>query len=367
MGNLIKKIQLLSRLPLFKIAYGTGLPLLRPVNITISLLYSCNSRCRTCNVYTRHARNLTLEEYRKIFDSLGSAPFWYTFSGGEPFLRKDIADVVKAAYDANRPGVINIPTNGILYQRIPEEAEAIVSHCRESDVIINLSLDQLYEKHDDIRQVPGNWDKAMKTLEGLRKLKRYPNFTIGIHTVISRFNIEEFADFYPRLVELLPADSFISEIAEERNELLTIGTGITPSPEDYARAILVLKRIMEQRKTTGIARVASAFRYEYYDLVVRILQEKTQIIPCYAGHLSCQISAEGEVWPCCIRADSMGSLRDVNYDFLKIWKSHTAARIRKSISDYECYCPLANASYTNMLVSGKTVKKVLGHMIRGDV
>ncbi|GAB4167893.1 MAG: hypothetical protein Kow00108_00620 [Calditrichia bacterium] len=363
MGNLFKKIQLLSKLPLFKLGYKSGSPIILPSNITVSLLYRCNSRCHTCNVYTRKADILTLEEFDQIFKSMGKAPFWFTFSGGEPFLRKDIADVIRCAYDHTKPGVINIPTNGLLFERIPVEAEKIISHCKESDVIINLSLDQIGEEHDKIRNVPGNWEKSMKTFKALRELKKYPNFTLGIHTVISNFNVHQFPEFYPKLVEMMGADSFITEIAEERNELLTIGTGITPKLEDYRNAIAVLKKEMRERKTSGVASIASAFRYEYYELVQKILEYQKQVIPCYAGHISCQISAEGEIWPCCIRADSMGNLRDNDYDFTKVWKSHTASKIRTSIKNRECHCPLANASYTNMLVSEKTVAKVVKNLI----
>jgi MoaA/NifB/PqqE/SkfB family radical SAM enzyme len=84
-------------------------------------------------------------------------------------------------------------------------------------------------------------------------------------------------------------------------------------------------------------------------LVKRILVEKTQVIPCYAGWVSAQIYANGDVWPCCIRADTMLNLRDVDYDFKEVWFSPEADRIRRSIYAKECYCPLANAYYTNML------------------
>ncbi|MEJ2636673.1 MAG: radical SAM protein [Calditrichia bacterium] len=358
MNDLIKKVHLLSKIPAFHAFRALGLPMMHPVNITISLLYSCNSRCRTCNVYLKRVDNFTIEEYDKLFASLGKAPYWFTFSGGEPFLRQDIAQIIKKAYDHCEPGIINIPTNGSLYQRIPGLAEEIINSCPNSEIIINLSLDQIGEKHNEIRGFPKNFERAMKTYEGLRELRKYPNFTVGIHTVISNFNVGEFKDIYRELIRLEP-DSYITEIAEERVELGTIGEGITPGYEKYSGAIDFLREEMKQESTNGVAKIAKAFRLEYYQLVKNILQQQIQVIPCFAGIMSAQVSPDGEVWPCCIRGDSMGNLRDNNYDFGKVWKSAQAARIRKSIRDKECYCPLANASYTNMLGSPQMLFKVM--------
>lgn len=120
---------------------------------------------------------------------------------------------------------------------------------------------------------------------------------------------------------------------------------------------------MKKNKLTGVAKIARAFRYEYYQLVKNFLQRNEQIIPCFAGVASCQISPDGDLWPCCIRADSMGNLREHDYDFWKIWNSAEATQIRKSIKNRECACPLANASYTNLLISPTSLFKVAKRLI----
>ncbi len=358
-----KKIQLLSRIPGFHKHYrlgGKSAPY--PVNITVSLLYSCNSRCKTCNVYEKRVDNLTLDEYKKIFSKLGKAPYWFTFSGGEPFLRKDIVDCVKTAYDYTQPGIINIPTNGSLYKIIPGKVKEMVEYCKNSDIIINLSLDDIGEEHDKIRGFPGNWERAIKTYEELSQLRHYPNFTIGIHTVISNFNVHKLPEIYKELIKLKP-DSYITEIAEERVELGTMNGPITPSYEKYNNAIEFLVGEMKKSKLHGVAKVAQSFRFSYYEMVQKYLLDEKQHLPCFAGITSCQISPDGDVWACCIRADSMGNLRENGYDFEKIWNSRSAGKIRKSIKNRECACPLANASYTNLLVSPKSLIKVISRLI----
>jgi len=119
---------------------------------------------------------------------------------------------------------------------------------------------------------------------------------------------------------------------------------------------------MKKGSRSGFAKIAQAFRFEYYALVKKFLARNEQIIPCYAGISSAQISPDGEVWPCCVRADSMGNLRDYNYDFIAVWNSPEAAKIRSSIKNRECACPLANASYTNMLVHPASLFRVLRNL-----
>ena len=55
----------------------------------------------------------------------------------------------------------------------------------------------------------------------------------------------------------------------------------------------------------------------------------------------------------------MGNLRDHDYDF-RVGLAHRASadELRRSIKAGECYCPLANAAYTNMLTHGPTLRKV---------
>lgn len=339
--------QLLSRIPGMMAYREIGYPKLYPANVTISLLYTCNSRCLTCDVWQKKAKNLRPDEYDRIFASLGDAPYWFTFSGGEPFLRKDIVEIVASAYRHCHPGVINIPTNSLLSWIVPGKVEEILRRCPKSNVVINLSLDGVGEKHDRIRGVKGNFEHFEKNYHALRALK-YSNFTLGVHTVISKHNVYDIGEICDYVGSLQP-DSFITEIAEERVELGTIGKDITPEPEDYDRAISILQEKTSSYGYRGMGKVAHAFRIQYYELVKRVLREKTQVIPCYAGWASCQISPEGDVWPCCVRADSMGNLRESGYDFGKVWFSSAGNGIRTSIHNKECYCPLANASYTNLV------------------
>jgi len=228
---------------------------------------------------------------------------------------------------------------------------------------LNLSLDEVGEKHDVIRGFKRNWEFAMETYKELKKIKN-DNFELGIHTVISKHNVKRFPEIYKELIKLKP-DSYITEIAEKRIELGTMNEDITPSMEDYRRAINFLR--FNTGKAKGFSKIIQAFRENYYQFVINVLKHEKQVLPCYSGFSSVQISPDGDIWPCCIRGDVMGGLRENNYNFKKVWfEGVNAKRIRESIKNKECYCPLANAAYTTMLNDWKTLFKIGLKVVRGS-
>lgn len=335
-----------------------------PFSIVVSVSYRCNSKCKTCDVWRKPNDDMTLEEWDRTFANIGRGPLYFTFTGGEPFLRKDTAEMALSAYRHCQPSVITIPTNGILTRRIIDQVDRLCAGAPKTNIGINLSLDEVGERHDEIRMVPGNWKKAMKTWQELKALqKEHKNLVLTTHTVISNFNIDRFFEIYAGL-EFLKPDSYITEIAEERVELDTVGWEITPMAEKYGPIADFLSQKARERSVTGFAKITQAFRAEYYQLAKRILYEHRQVIPCYAGWASCQIAPNGDLWSCCIRAESVGNLRENDYDLAPIWRSTAMEEMRGSIKRKECACPMANASYANMLLHPPTVAKVSADFLK---
>jgi len=350
-------------------------PRVLPINITVSVTNLCNSRCKTCYIWNFYhlqprfkEKELETWEFDKIFDSLGNSVFWATLSGGEPYLRPDLPQICEALSENCRPSIINIPTNSLLPETIEDKTKKILEGCDSPTLIVNLSLDGLKEEHDNIRGVPGNFEKFLDTYNRLTKLKpEFPNFHVGIHSVVSKYNINRLFNVY-EYAKNLHSDSYITEVAEHRTELFNKDKDISPSSEDYAAFVEGLTQRLKNdgyRFGDSVSRTTQAFRLTYYQIAAEVLRKHRQIVSCYAGYASCQVSAYGDVWPCCILGYdySMGNLRENDYDFRKIWFSQRAQDVRNYIKGKNCACPLANAHYTNILCNFTAVLRVLGNLI----
>lgn len=360
----------------YRLAYKKIISSGLPLNLTFSITNKCQSRCRTCGIWSLYVKDpekfsqeLTLDEIEKIFRSMGHI-YVFNISGGEPFLRPDITEIIKLACRYLSPGIVHIPTNGIDAELVEKKTHEILDFLSMNFPAVRLtvkpSLDHIGDKHDEIRGVKGNFKKVMVLFNSLKALQPdFPNFHAELGTVISRWNvsdIEEIAEF----VTSLDADSYRNEIAEERSEMFNTGNSITPTAEDYGRAIEHFVSHIRARMKSSLLfhRITGAFRLVYYDLAVRILKENRQVIPCYAGISNAHLSPYGDVWACCTLGyeKSMGNLRDYDYNFRALWKSRRADAVRGEINNGTCSCPLANQTYSNILLHAPSLFRVLKHV-----
>ena len=113
---------------------------------------------------------LSLDELKKTFASLGDLLF-VVMSGGEPFLRRDLPEVCETLSNENHVKQITIPTGAIASDLIARSVESTLERCPDTQIVVNLSLDHIGEKHDWIRGVPGNYEKARKTYANLMALR----------------------------------------------------------------------------------------------------------------------------------------------------------------------------------------------------
>lgn len=365
-------MNLIGRVAAYRLSHAGLVKTPGPINLTLSVTNMCQSRCKTCSIWQMYLDNrsrfrdeLSLEEIERIFQSIGQI-YFFNISGGEPFLRQDLPQIVKAACKYLKPAVIHTPTNAIMPRRIEEKVVEILEIIRASGrnipFTIKPSFDGVGKTHDEIRGVPGNFEKLMDTLTRLKKLKaEYPNLEVGVGTIISKFNLESIEET-ARFAQELDVDSYISEIAEERTELFNVGQGITPDPDEYEHAIATFNSQLEKVSGHGksVSSMTLAFRQVYYSFAVRIMRERRQVLPCYAGIANVHISPYGDVWPCCVLGygKTMGNIRDYDYDFNRIWHSDAATAVRDYIAGGNCHCPLANQAYSNILCSPAAMFRV---------
>ena len=95
----------------------------------------CNARCEFCfnldNVIDwekRKEEELTLEEIRQIARNLKRLPY-ITMSGGEPFMRSDLVDILRVFHEEARTQWITIPSNGAITENTLRMTQEILTKC----------------------------------------------------------------------------------------------------------------------------------------------------------------------------------------------------------------------------------------------
>lgn len=285
-------------------------------------------------------------------------------------MREDLPELLSLPFKYGNPHYLTLPTNCLLPERVRDHLERFFEMLDGKKpgarIYCNLSVDGIGQRHDEIRGVEGNFDKVLRTIEYLREIRnRRPELKIGIHTVISKFNINDIDSVYEYFLPLPCVDSMTCTIAEQRRELNNMKKALTPSRDEFRKVVATL--VERLSKNERLDKTVETLRISYYDFVDRWLATGRQPLPCFAGRASCQISSDGKVLACGVRwfeEGFMGDLRETNYDFRKIWHSAKSDQIRRSIRNLECACPLSHAYYStlacNIIPSAKIYfKKVM--------
>lgn len=374
-------LELVPKLLGFRWAHATDTAPPLPINLTYSVTNLCNSKCLSCNIWRfyrdepqKFKEELKLDEVERVFRSFGHV-YFFNISGGEPFLRTDLEEIVRLACIHLTPKVIHCPTNVLCPKRVlmgtRKILEIIREHAPGTPFTIKPSYDGIGPEHDRIRGVKGNFDRLLESVAGLKELKKeFPNLHLGLGTVISQYNIKDLPEISDFALKL-GVDTYISEVAEERTEMKNSASGMTPSADDYERAIQPFKRKIQETLPSlrGLARITQTLRTLYYDLTVKILREKKQVIPCYGGISNAHMNPYGDIWPCAILGyeKPMGNVREYGYDFPTLWRSEAAQEVRRFIAAGKCACPLANQNYANLILHAPSALKAAAAFVAPSI
>jgi len=327
----------------------------RPVHLTFFVTRKCNSKCPFC-FYLKSAESrvsaeeLSLDEIQKVSKSLGSL-LWLAFSGGEIYLRDDLAEISKVFYRNNRPAIMLYPTNGLLPELIRDRTEEILRHCKKSVIAVKLSIDGLNEAHDKLRGTLQSFEKTMHTYTLLEELlEKYPNFELGVNTVFCSENqdsMDRIIDFVSGLKKIKTHTISLirSSLADESYKRI-----------DYKKYLHAIKRLEEnlKNKTSGTyrfrgARIKAAQDILQRNLIYQTLLEQKRLTPCYAGRLNLVLTENGDVYPCEILTERLGNVKDYGYNIKKILRSESAKKRHASIQDNKCFCTHECYFMTNIL------------------
>lgn len=327
-----------------------------PIHLTFFVTKRCNARCPFC-FYLKSSDNtvdsheeLSLDEINRISQSLGRL-LWLSFSGGEIFLRNDLVDISRVFYRNNKPSIMLYPTNGLLPELIGDMTEQILSCCKKSVVTVKLSIDGCNGAHDALRNTPGSFDKTMQTYHRLRPLlSEYPNFELGVNTVFCSENQESMDEII----------DYVNSLEQIRTHTISLVRGNLENEhykevdyEKYHHAIEKLEKNLKEKVSHMYrfrgARIKAAQDIIQRQLIHETLQDQRRLIPCYAGRLNIVLTENGEVYPCEILPESLGNVRDNNYNMGKLLQTGKAREMIQRIIENKCFCTHECYFMTNIL------------------
>ena len=161
--------------------------------VTRACAYAC-VHCRADAQHHRDPRELTTEEAKKLIDDLtGFGSPILIFTGGDPMMRPDLAELIAYATEKGlrcslTPTATALPTT----KRLKEVRDAGIRR-------IALSLDAPRPQvHDDFRQVPGSWQRTMDILHRAQDL----GISVQVNTTVAKHNIDILAEMVPFIEEV---------------------------------------------------------------------------------------------------------------------------------------------------------------------
>jgi MoaA/NifB/PqqE/SkfB family radical SAM enzyme len=292
----------------------------------------CNMKCGHC-FYWRNLNkqdDLTLEEIFELSRSVGQIDN-LSLSGGEPFLRREFADICRQFVRHNKVRQIYVPTNGYFTEQMVEQITDTLKEQALDLFVVELSLDGLSEFHDKLRGVSGSFQKAMETYDELTKLQKGdPRLRIHAASTATHLNLDELKCLTTYLFERCPQmDHHNLAIirGDRKNPSLLL-----PDLQRYRDLYDYFRRLWAPRET---GRYGAMVEPMLQWAKLKTLVEQTQVIPCLAGRLSAVVYANGDVSVCEMHKP-LGNLRQKS--FREIWNSEEAGKLRESIGKKECHC-----------------------------
>lgn len=332
----------------------------------------CNARCAFCfNAHNladwrqRRRRELSLEEIRQVARHLGRLPF-LTFSGGEPFLRKDLPQIVSAFQQLAHTRWVTIPTNASLTSRTLQAINQILLDCPGLFLTIQISVDGLFERHDLSRRLKGGFEALIATLRGLARLRQvFPRLRVQLTTPFEGRALEEVKEIREYFRRNFDFDQHLFYLFRKAGQ--TISDDNLHLVDDYIAFMAQHEAQESGERCKGLwARAVRALQGRTYADYLAIKKRHAYLRPCYASEKFLTIYDEGSVCACEVLEDhKLGSLRDFGYDYYQLKKAQRVKSWRRRhLLDGKCTCEWACAPPINMLYDPGSFRGILRALLK---
>ena len=311
----------------------------------------CNSNCRTC--FNKENLNqdddMSFEQILRLSETAGPVDkLW--LSGGEPFMREELVEIIDAFVTNNGVKTVNLPTNGLLEDRVYQWTGEILRRCPDLAVYLNFSLDGLGPAHDAIRGVPGNFEKTTACIDRVHTAYgQNPNLYINVATVITREGVDDVLPLAAYLEKKGWLDLHIFEVVRGNPPDPTLKAF---SPEDVKTIHQSLYPVLSKdadklfRDFKGIQKKIARMSYMgIMNLMFRIKEENflgphPWGMKCTGGKTTLVVDANGDFRSCEMRPP-IGNMRDYGYDAGLAIRSEAMSREIREIGGggkANCWC-----------------------------
>ena len=332
----------------------------------------CNLKCSHCFYYDRLNKKfneITVDELDKITSTMDPI-LHLILTGGEPYLRHDLDQIVKIFYKNTKVPIISIPSNGWYLDKMDKQINNMMKWCPELTLNQQISIDGIGEDHNNIRmdkKVKGDdnsFEKAIKTIDHLKTIQKvYERINIGIIITFTNENQNKFKSIIKEIYSLVEPDNIsINLVRGDPRQKVNLNLDLNL----YRESVKFRDDLFYQKKMSGHTRfkgnkLATAGRVMLNELVNKTLEENKYIPPCYAGNLSGVMYPEGDVYPCEIldKTHKIGNIRDFDLDFRKLWLSQKAKEEVKFIRKTKCFCTHECFNTVNILFNPKFYPQII--------
>lgn len=281
-----------------------------PTDASIILTYRCPMRCQMCNIWqnpTDRQEEIKASDLRTLPDLK-----FINLTGGEPFVREDLAEIVEECYRHTKRIVIS--TSGWFDKKVVELAE------RFPNIGIRISIEGLSVKNDELRGRQGGFDKGLNTL---LTLKNMGVKDIGFGCTVSNHNSKDMLALYKLSREL---GLEFATAAFHNSYYFHKSDNVITNRDEVCRDFeqLIQWQLEENHPK-------SWFRAFFNMGLINYIEGGRRMLPCEAGMTNLFIDPWGEVYPCNgleerFWKESMGNIRQ--NDFATIWNSPQAEHVR---------------------------------------
>jgi MoaA/NifB/PqqE/SkfB family radical SAM enzyme len=259
--------------------------------------YRCDARCVMCNIWqSDKSGELSLEDWRGILaNRLFAGVQSVSLTGGEPTLRHDLPELAELLMQ-KLPALrrLTVTTNALATERVVRQCTSLLDLCAAHSVrfFVGISLDGVGAVHDEMRGIPGAFDKVQQTVQELQSL-RSRGLRMGVNCTLTNRNLHQAGSLRRwsserglsvNWIVASFADSYYANTASEDNLAIT---------GEQREDLIAFLQTLGTHKTPG-----NLAAYFHADAAGMLERGKARTTPCVFQKDGFMLDARGDLQYC---------------------------------------------------------------------